>query len=235
MSQRLIKKTLSDLTTRSGLAVAALRGSEPDDGTGDGNGNGDNGSSGSGDGGGSGDGNGDGGNNSDDGASTDGKDDPEKEALRKRMVAADRRASDLEKRLKEFEDKDKTESQRLTDEVTNLKAQNEELQKALREAKVQNAFLTSNDYQWQDPDTALRLADLSEVVDEDGEVDKKALKRALKDLADGKPFLVKTQEANGSNGSGQSGAGVGSGKKGGKQEFDENELLRRYSSLAQRS
>lgn len=235
MSQRLIKKTLSDLTTRSGLAVAALRGSEPDDGTGDGNGNGDNGSSGSGDGGGSGDGNGDGGNNSDDGASTDGKDDPEKEALRKRMVAADRRASDLEKRLKEFEDKDKTESQRLADEVQSAKATIEGLQKDLREARLHNAFLTSNEYTWHDPDAAMRLADLSEVLDDDGNVDKNALKKALKSLAEGKAFLVKTQDGSNGNGSGPSGSGVGSGKKQGGKEFDETELMRRYSSLAQRS
>lgn len=236
MSQRLIKKATRAAfgLTRDGRIVTALMGSDDGDGDGqngdgqNGNGNG-NGSGGDGDGNGS----GDDGKGTGDGDGKNSEPDEEKEALKRRMQAADRRASELERRLKEFEDKDKTELEKASGQVQTLTAENEGLKKELQKARMQNAFLTSNDYTWHDAEAALALADLSEVTDDEGNVDKGALKRALKKLAEGKPYLVKTQTGDGNGGkNGSSGSSVGSGNKGDKKGLDEAELARRYPSLA---
>lgn len=228
MSQRLITKARVWGVTQSGLALVALRGSDPGDSDdNDQNLNDDNDSSGD-------EGSDEG---KDDGASSDKKDDrdAEIEAIKARMRAADRRAAAAEAKAKEYEDKDKSEGQRLSEENESLKSEVETLKKSLQEQRLQNAFLTSNDYTWQDAEAALRLADLSGVVDEDGEVDKAALKKALKALAEGKPFLVKTQEGNGESKNGPSGSSTGSSKNNRQQSGpSEDELRRRYPALANR-
>lgn len=236
MSQRLIlKKRASDMVL-SDLTDIVLRGSDPedDDQNGDGD-NGDNDSSGDGA---NGDGSGDG--DGSDSSKDDGKDD-ELEKARSRMKAADRRAAELERRLKEFEDKDKSEGQRLAEENNALKETVADLTEKVRKSMLQNAFLTSSDYTWHDADAALALADLSEVMDEDGEVNKKALKAALKALAESKPFLVKKQGDEGdgggssSGGNGASGSSTGSPKNNSnKKGLTDAELARLYPALSSR-
>lgn len=96
-------------------------------------------------------------------------------------------------RLKEFEDKDKGESQLLTESVQELSTENESLKDRLGELALQNAFLSDNSYKWRNPKAALRLADLSSVeIDDDGEV--VGLAEALKELAESEPYLLADDE-----------------------------------------
>lgn len=112
--------------------------------------------------------------------------------LKARMQAADRRATDTEKRLKSLEDKDKPEDKKTKEALEASLAENTALKEARKKDLIQLAFLRANDVEWHDPEDALTMADLSDVeIDDDGNVDRKALKAALRDLAKRKPHLVK--------------------------------------------
>lgn len=128
----------------------------------------------------------------DDGADTD--------ALRRRMKAADRRADAADKRLKEIEDAKKDDLQKATETVAELEKSIKDLQSEVSTLRLSNAFLTSNTQSWHDPDTALALAStkgyLEDVVDEEsGEVDRKALGKALERLGKEHKYLVKPEKA----------------------------------------
>lgn len=222
MSQRLVSK--NKFVTRDGLPLRFLLGASPeddvdDDGASGTEGGGDNtdGSEGQGE-----------GDNGDDAPATK----AELEALKKRMQAADKRASEAEKKVKEYEDKGKDVATKATERVTELEGEVTTLTNDNRTLKVQNAFLSANSVTWHDPDAALALADLSEVLDSDGNVDKAALKKALTDLSKAKPFLVKAaddKEKDGKNG--PSGQPVGSGRTKDKNEPDKASLLKKYPAL----
>jgi hypothetical protein len=117
-----------------------------------------------------------------------------------------------------------------------LKAQND-----MKDLRLQNAFLASNEITWHNPEEALRLADLSEVgVDADGKVDSKALKAALTNLANKSKHLVKPAGDDGDEDS-NNGAGSGSGsvmngqRKGDKGKGDKpptrEELAKKFPAL----
>jgi len=168
--------------------------------------------------------------------------------LEKRMKAADRRASMAEKRLKEIDDKDKSELQLVTEERDSLKAELDALRKEQRETRLQNEFLSVNSFNWADVSDALTVAErggyLDDVVDEDGKVDRKALREAVKQLAKDKPYLVVKKDSNDDGEDdgeddkddkapkGTSGTPVGSGRKKTKTaRFTEAELRQRYPAL----
>ncbi len=131
------------------------------------------------------------------GEDDDDDDEEDRRRLRKRMRAADKRAATLERELQAIKDKDKPELERAQTRVSELEETNKTLTETVNELRLQNAFLTANEQAWHDPDTALALAQskgyLEDVVDEDGTVDKKALKRALERLAKDHGYLVKTK------------------------------------------
>lgn len=211
---------------QNGIAFYPPMGAAPDDdGDGDGGQDGD------------GDGDGDGGEDGSEGqdGSGDGgkKDDEDVEALRKRMVAADKRAAAAEKRAKELEDKDKDEATKTAERLTEVEAENKALKEQVSDLTLRNAFLSANDVSWHDPDVALSNADLEGVMQEDGTVDKKALKKALEDLSKSKPFLVKPKEDgdDGEEPSGPTGVNAGSGKKHKKEALDEQRLRQKYPAL----
>lgn len=122
--------------------------------------------------------------------------------LRKRMKAADKRSSDLEKRLEKIEsgkgDDDKAEPDAIAQaKITELEKDNADLQSEVGTLRLEKAFLTSNKHKWHDPDVALSLANsqgfLDDVVDEDGEVSRKELRKALDRLAREHRYLVNTE------------------------------------------
>lgn len=161
----------------------------------------------------------------------------EYEALKKRMQAADQRASKLEAAEKERELAGKSEQEKLTIERDELKSSVEKLQGELNTLRLQNAFLTANKHTWADPEDALRLADLSEVDVTDGKVDMKALTRALDDLAKRKPHLVKkvNEEGNAKDESAApSGAEMNGTRKGAQSGVDRAALAKRFPVLGQR-
>lgn len=117
----------------------------------------------------------------------------EYKGLMARMQAADRNNSQLQKKLKDLQDKDKPADQKLQEEAAEAKQLVEKLQDETKQMRIQLAFLKSNEVQWHDPEDALAFIDFTGIqIDDDGNVDNKALKAALKDLAKRKPHLVKT-------------------------------------------
>jgi len=88
-----------------------------------------------------------------------------------------------------------------------------EREKALRETRIENAFLRvardvtdrqGNQIEWHDPEDALAVADrlglLDDVLDTDGTVDRREMTRALRALAKRKPHLVVVKKASGRSG-----------------------------------
>ncbi len=135
----------------------------------------------------------------DDDDDDDGGSNSELERLRERMKAADRRAAKAEEELRERKKADQTDLENATQEVEELKGKLTALQSEVQTLRLNNAFLTANDQDWHDADTALALAQskgyLEGVVDEDsGDVDKKALKKALERLAKEHQYLVKSKK-----------------------------------------
>jgi len=232
-----------------GRKIFPIAGASPDDPSND-----DGGAGGSGDGGGAGGSEGQGGSGDDGGAGGTGEKDAggkESETVSKseydkvleRMKAADRNSAEALKKLKELEEKDLSEQEKVAKRVPELEAQVTELSEENKGLKAKVAFLESNSHSWHNPETALKLADLSEVYGEDGSVDKKALKKAMDDLAKENPFLVKAANDDGKggggkggtgaggNGQGSSGSNVGGGGKGGTNGTDEAALRAKYPAL----
>ena len=178
----------------------------------------------------------------DDSGDSDQVDRAELDRVKKRMRAADQRADKAEKALKEREDADKSEVDKATDEAAELKKTNERLTSEVAALKMQVAFLTANRHVWHDPETALDIARnkgfLDDVVDEDGDVDKRALRKALDRLAKEQKYLVKSSK-NGSSGDDEddkSGGGSSGTRTGGrKTEKDKatrkRELQKRFTAL----
>lgn len=99
---------------------------------------------------------------------------------------------EVRRELKGYRDKDKKPEELTAEELREAREKADRLTARQQEMALENAFLKSNVVDWEDPEDALRLVDLSDVdVDDDGTVDRKALRAALRDLARRKPHLVK--------------------------------------------
>ena len=226
MGQRLVSKT--QFITRQGILLDHLVGASPE-----GDQTGEDGSSGAAEGG---DGSGEGSEGQDKGDNGS-KEEPvtkaDLESVTARMKAADVRASAAEKKVKEWEDKGKDAATKASERVTELETENTSQKAEISTLRVQNAFLSTNSVTWHDPDVALSQADLSEVLDSEGNVDMSALKKVLDALAKAKPFLVKseTDDKDGKTG-GSSGGSVGSGKKSDPKMASDEALRRKYPALS---
>jgi hypothetical protein len=133
----------------------------------------------------------------------DDKDDPKK--LRERMSAADRRASKLQKERddllaekKKQDDAKKTDLERAENRVKELETETAKKDEAINELRVQVAFFSVGGKDmpvWIDPADALSSLDLSEVeISDEGVIDKKSLRKAIKTLAAEKPHWVKKDD-----------------------------------------
>lgn len=115
----------------------------------------------------------------------------EKERHYKRRKAAEAENEELKRKLKEHEDAKLSDSQKAAKELEETKQENGNLKSTLRQLALHNAFLLVNDVKWHNPKRALASVDLSDVeIDDEGKVDDKALKAAIKKLADEEPYLV---------------------------------------------
>lgn len=240
MSQRLIQNIPGSKAVCTGTIFGQhlyeLRGATPNDDGDDEGGS----ASGSGDGGDGGTGTESSGSENGESGSGSDQDGEDVDAVKARMQAADRRASKAEARVKELEEAQLTADQKKDKELSELRTFKEEAPKVIANLEAKVAFLSINDVSWNDPDIALGQLKLSEVIDEDGQIDKAALKKAVEKLAKEKPFLVKTSTggdsgggAGGGSGAGASGGGVGSGGKSSKNNgvLSDEELRRRYPAL----
>lgn len=105
---------------------------------------------------------------------------------------------ELRKFRKEAEDAKLSEKERIDQRVKELEESDAKKSASLQKLVVKNAFLSSNDVDWHDSETALSLIDLSEfeiVVDDEGMPsikDSKGFAAAIAKLAKDKPYLVKT-------------------------------------------
>lgn len=146
----------------------------------------------------------------------------EYDQIKARMQAADKRAADLQTKIKEWEDKDKSDLEKAQGQVETLTQERDDLRGKLKDQALQNAFLTDNKYSWHDPRDALRLMDMEGVdVSDDGSVS--GLKPAIEKLAKAKPHLVKVDDSgNGKGSSGASGSANNGTRKGGKPDPPKN-------------
>lgn len=113
------------------------------------------------------------------------------EQLRARMIAADKRASENDAKLKQLVDKDLPELDRVTKERDEHAARADAAEAALQQERVNNAFLTNNKYDWHNPQRAREALDMSKVlIDSDGTVT--GLDDAIEALAKSDPYLIKS-------------------------------------------
>lgn len=91
------------------------------------------------------------------------------------------------KRLDEIEAANKTEAEKLQAERDQFA---EKAKAATDRAVKAEVRSVARDLKFRDPADALRLVDLSELADDDGEVDDAAVTKALKKIAKDKPYLI---------------------------------------------
>lgn len=118
----------------------------------------------------------------------------EKDRQYRRRKEAETKAERLERELEELRGKDQDDSTKTAAKIESLQGEVETLTTALRDTRLENAFLQDNTYSWHNPGRALRLADLSKVdIDTDGSVH--GLKEALDSLAKSDDYLLKKEES----------------------------------------
>lgn len=118
----------------------------------------------------------------------------EKDRHVRRRQEAEAEAARVKAELDELKSKDLGELEKATARVTALESENSALNESLREARLNNAFLTSNKYEWHNPGRALSLADLSEIeIDDDGTVH--GIEKALDALAKSDAYLLKKKDS----------------------------------------
>lgn len=210
-----------------GRPVWPIMGGAPDDDGDDGDKDGDAGGDAGGDDGGGGSGDGDSGDDSGDKVSRD-----EYNRLMKRMQESDRARTAAEKKVKEAEDAKKDDLTKATDELTEAQETITGLQKQVSDLRLENAFLVANKHPWHDPEVALGLARtkgyLDDAVDDEGEVDKKALKKALDRLATEHKYLIKAKEKDDDEPAGPS------GEPGGKRSSNQDDDKAKKAKLKER-
>lgn len=154
-----------------------------------------------------------------------------------RMRAADRAKStaeatlaELQKQLREYEDKDKTELERAQRDAQEAQARAEAAEANLKKERVNNAFLLNNTVAWHNPQTALSLLDLSDVtIGDDGSV--KGIDKAIDALSKSDPYLVKPKDDTSGKDLPPSGSQVGSGNSRKDAKPDREQLLAKYPAL----
>jgi hypothetical protein len=228
MSQRLIRKNFL-VGVKHGVPVYRIAGAQPegDEGT--------DGTEG-----------GDGGDSGDTGKGTEGEGEgtgkpaegeavskEEYERLKARMSAADKSAAEALKKVKEYEDKDKSETERLTGQVEELTKANADLVEQNKRLQFDNAFAMQSKHSWQDPEIVLGLVRGHEAitVEDDGTI--KGLDKALEAIAKAKPFLLKDGDdtEDDASGGGPTGSATGSKKKNDPAKMDEDALRKKYPAL----
>jgi hypothetical protein len=141
------------------------------------------------------------------------------DALFKRMQAADRRATEAEKKNQETADKDLSEAEKAKKAAAKEKEDREAAQTALRIERIQNAFLRS-DVTWHDAEDAfaILMRDHGSEVDIDDNGKVTGMDVAVKSLAKKKSHLVKTTADGGSTGGDHNGKRKGEQNDTGKEQ-----------------
>jgi len=122
------------------------------------------------------------------------------DALKRQLQAADQNRTRAEAEAKALKDAQLSAEEKTKQDLAEAQKALAQREADLRNAMIQNAFVTDNTYTWHDPKAALKLADLSGVTIDGDKVN--GLKEALKAVADAFPFMVKPKDDTGSEGSG---------------------------------
>lgn len=170
----------------------------------------------------------------------------ERKAAEDALAANATELEELRKFRKEQEDaklsaEEKTQQavKELETERDSYKTKAESLQTAMQELVLQQAFLTSSDVKWHDPEIALSKADLSSVEIEINEKgipvvkNPDAIKKAAKALAESKSFLVdagKQEEQKPWRATGPANA-AGKQTRAATQDDEKKKLQRKYPAL----
>lgn len=114
--------------------------------------------------------------------------------LRTQLSAADQARQKAQDELKQLKDKDLPALEKLNRDLGEATARIGKLEAELKDARIANAFLSSNKHEWHDPEAARKLADLSKIeIDQtDGTV--RGMEDALTALAKSHPFLLKPKK-----------------------------------------
>lgn len=113
--------------------------------------------------------------------------------LVERLRAADQRASKAETDFRSLRDKDLPELEKAKTTAAEATARADAAEKALREERINNAFLSDNTYDWRNAATALKLLDRTKLdIDGDGHVT--GMKDALAALAKSDDYLLKPKQ-----------------------------------------
>jgi hypothetical protein len=156
----------------------------------------------------------------------------ERNAAREARREAERakaEAANAQQKAKEYEDRDKSDLEKAQERAAVAEKRAADLEASNKRLSLRSAFMADTSVAWVDPDDALDMAmrqfglgDLE--VSDSGRVDKKALQKILKRVADEKAYLVKKEE--GSDGKQRSGAPFNGGKGGGKKEVSNEAAMR---------
>lgn len=152
--------------------------------------------------------------------------------LKKRMQAADKRASDA---LAELDQRKRADQDELTNAKQDLeKAQKRiaELEKQIDKTALENAFLTDNGHEWVDSSDALRLLDMDGVEVKEGTVT--GLKPAIEKLAKAKPHLLKPETGSGKGSSSEASGSAGNGRRKGQTGERTVDYTNRFPALRKR-
>lgn len=172
------------------------------------------------------------------------------DALMARMQAADKNHAAAQQRVKELEDKDKSDLEKAQAEAQAAKDEAAKLKQNQTDMLTSNSFLTVKDSPtWHNTSAALKLLDRSLItIEDDGTV--KGMEAAVKKLQTDHPYLVKPAEPGDGKqqqqgGGGQGGGGQGGGQRpsgssnngqgGGGKGPDRKELEKRFPALRGRA
>lgn len=129
---------------------------------------------------------------------------PHRQAARYRTQRNELRKELAEVRaeLQAIRNKDKPADELASEELTNARKERDSLAEVNRIMSAQLAFFKTNTgITWVDPSDAFALAEreglFDDVIDEDGTVDTRELRRGLRDLAKRKKYLVKSEPTRG--------------------------------------
>ena len=150
---------------------------------------------------------------------------------RKRLKEAETAKTAAEAKVKEHEDKNKSDLEKATADLDAANAKIAQLAESNKKSVIERAFLRHNKHKWHDPETALKLVDMSDVtVDDEGSVE--GMKEAVDALAKEHPYLLKKDEDEEEGEGRPSGAAFGKNKKDDKgKQSDREALLKKYPTL----
>lgn len=115
------------------------------------------------------------------------------ERAREKIRKQNSEAENLRKRLREYEDRDKTETQRLADQLAHATEQVTKSQQRLVKTEVRALAMS----EFADPEDAVGALDLDSYIDSDGDVDEAAIRADLQALLERKPHWAKAQPPEG--------------------------------------